>query len=148
MKQLVYAMVFEGQATPTSDSGTALEAATRARSCTITSVVGNDGLAGTIRPAGGADARFESEVVFSSESDFSEAGTISFGDGNRLRFSTVGQGHLGPSADPDLKHGCVMWRIDGGEGQFEGATGLITSNFFVGGTGAVADHHFGVIFVR
>jgi hypothetical protein len=38
-----------------------------------------------------------------------------------------------------------MWRIDGGEGQFAGATGLITSNFFVGADLTVTDHHVGVI---
>ena len=56
--------------------------------------------------------------------------------------------HLGGSADPKLKHGSVMWKIDRGEGQFSGATGLITSNFFVGEKGEVTDHHFGVLFVR
>jgi hypothetical protein len=40
-----------------------------------------------------------------------------------------------------------MWRIESGEGQFAGASGLITSNFFVGAQGEVIDHHFGVIFV-
>jgi hypothetical protein len=38
--------------------------------------------------------------------------------------------------------------VAGGEGQFAGATGLITSNFFVGENGEVTDHHFGVIFVE
>jgi hypothetical protein len=40
-----------------------------------------------------------------------------------------------------------MWRIDSGQGQFEGASGLITSNFTVGDDGEVTDNHFGVIFV-
>ena len=40
-----------------------------------------------------------------------------------------------------------MWRVTGGEGQFAGASGLITSNFFVGDDLAVTDHHFGVLFV-
>ncbi len=65
-----------------------------------------------------------------------------------MHFSTVGEGHLGPSADPQLQHGSVMWKIDRGEGQFEGATGLVTSNFFVGDAGEVTDHHFGVIFLK
>jgi hypothetical protein len=41
-----------------------------------------------------------------------------------------------------------MWRIDGGEGQFAGATGLITSNFFVGEHLEMTDHHLGVLFLR
>ena len=48
-----------------------------------------------------------------------------------------------PSADPTRKHGTVMWRVEGGEGQFAEASGLITSNFFVDEGLGVVDHHFG-----
>jgi hypothetical protein len=41
-----------------------------------------------------------------------------------------------------------MWQVDGGEGQFAGARGLITSNFFVSETGEVTDCHFGLLFVQ
>ena len=40
-----------------------------------------------------------------------------------------------------------MWQVDSGEGQFAGASGLITSNFTVGEAGEVVDHHVGLIFV-
>jgi len=104
---------------------------------------------GTLQQVAGDQATFESEVTFSDESTFLETGTIAFGNnGHRLRFSTVGQGHLGSSADPTLKHGAVSWRVDGGEGQFAGASGLITSNFFVSDSLKVTDNHFGVIFVE
>jgi len=39
----------------------------------------------------------------------------------------------------------IIWRIQNGQGQFEGATGLVTSNFTVGSKGEVTDNHFGVI---
>jgi hypothetical protein len=42
----------------------------------------------------------------------------------------------------------VMWRVEGGEGQFAGANSLITSNFFVGEAREVTDNHFGVIFIE
>jgi hypothetical protein len=42
----------------------------------------------------------------------------------------------------------VMWQVDGGDGQFAGASGLITSNFFVGDGGEVTDHHLGVLFLQ
>jgi hypothetical protein len=93
----------------------------------------------------GADATFESEVTFTSETSFQEIGTITFHDGNRLRFDTICTGYLGASADPSRKHGTVMWRVERGEGQFAGASGLITSNFFVGDDLTITDHHFGVI---
>ena len=38
-----------------------------------------------------------------------------------------------------------MWRIEEGMGQFAGASGLITSNFFVDEGLGVVDHHFGVL---
>jgi hypothetical protein len=74
---------------------------------------------------------------------------ICFSDSNhRLRFSTIGEGFLGKSPDPKVQHGSVMWRVDGGEGQFAGASGIITSNFTLSATGEVTDNHFGVIFVH
>jgi hypothetical protein len=148
MRQVIYAMRFTGRATPANDAGTVLKAATTAPSSVLTSTVGSDGLTGSLQPTDGGTATFESEVTFTSETEFQEIGTITFGAGNVLRFGTVGSGHLGGSADPSLQHGTVMWQVRGGEGQFAGATGLITSNFFVGADLAVTDHHFGVIFVE
>lgn len=146
MTQIVYSMRFSGQAVPAEGSSNVLKAATEAPSCTITSLAGPDGLSSSIEPTAGGTATFESEVMFTGDAAFQERGTITFGtDGHRLQFSTVGQGYLGASADPTLKHGTVMWQVDGGEGQFEGATGLITSNFTVGEAGEVVDHHFGLL---
>ena len=147
MRELIYAMRFTGNAEPVGTAGNVLKAATTAPSTIVTSTVGPDGLAGELRPADGGEAAFASEVTFTSETGFQEVGAIAFGDGNVLRFSTVGSGHLGASADPTRKHGTVMWRVDGGNGQFAGASGFITSNFFVGEDLAVTDHHFGVLFL-
>jgi hypothetical protein len=145
MHEMIYAMRFTGQAEPVGEVGNVLKAATSAPSSTITSTVGADGLTGTLTPTHGQEATFESEVTFTGETNFQEVGTITFGQGNRLTFSTIGSGMLAPSADPSRKHGTVMWRVDQGEGQFAGATGLITSNFFVDDHLAVTDHHFGVL---
>lgn len=148
MRCLTYAMRFTGRATPTSVDGTVLKATTTAPSSTLTATVGPDGLACDLRPAAGGEAAFESEVTFTGETSFQERGTIAFGDAHRLRFSTVGSGYLGASADLTRKHGTVMWRVEGGKGQFAGATGLITSNFFVGENLEITDHHLGVILLR
>jgi hypothetical protein len=125
----------------------------------MTTIMGPNGLRGTLEPAAGSTATFESEVTFiggfdsevttAGEAGFKEAGVITFGEGgHRLRFTTIGQGYIGPSSDADLKHGCVIWQVEGGEGQFEGARGLITSNFTVSTEGEVTDYHMGVIFVE
>jgi hypothetical protein len=149
MGQLIYVMQFKGTAAPVAGSSTMLKAMTTAQSATISTVVGPEGVSGALQPAAGGNAIFESEVTFTGETSFQESGTITFGDhGHRLRFSTVGQGVIGDSADPQLKHGSVIWRVEEGEGQFEGARGLITSNFTVSNAGEVTDNHFGVIFVK
>lgn len=149
MTQILYTMQFKGKAVPANDAGTVLKAATTAPSCTITTIVGAAGVSGNLQPTDGGQASFESQVTFTGETSFQEEGTITFGDSrHRLYFSTVGQGYIGPSADSQLKHGSVIWKVDHGEGQFAGATGLITSNFFVSGTGEVTDNHCGVLFVK
>lgn len=145
MPEIVYAMRFTGQATPASPDGNVLHASTTSPSTVITSRIGDGQLAGVIEATPGGEATFTSKVTFTSETEFLETGTITFGEGNSLHFSTVGSGYLGASADPQRKHGVVAWRIDRGEGQFAGTTGLITSNFFVDSGLGVTDHHFGVL---
>ena len=145
MREITYALRFTGQATPAGPDGNVLHASTSAPSATITSQIGPEGVTGTIAGISGGDASFTSEVTFTSETDFLETGTITFGEGNTLTFSTVGRGCLLPSADPSRKHGTVMWRVEQGTGQFAGATGLITSNFFVDDQLGVVDHHLGVV---
>lgn len=145
MRELIYALRFTGQATPSSPDGQVLAAATTAPSSAITTTMAATGLTGQIEAIAGDVATFASEVTFTDEGVFLESGTIDFGPGDRVRFTTVGHGVLGPSADPARQHGAVLWRVVGGEGQFAGASGLITSNFFVGADLAVTDHHFGVL---
>jgi hypothetical protein len=159
MRQIIYAMQFKGQVTPVGTAASIMKATTTATSCTMTTSVSSEGVLGTLQPSAGGQATFASEVTFvggfessevtsAGEGGFKETGTITFGEGgHRLRFSTIGQGYIGPSPEPNLKQGAVMWQVDGGEGQFEGARGLITSNFTLSAAGEVTDHHFGVIFV-
>jgi len=148
MKQIIYAMLFMGLGGP-GPSPNVLKAATSSTSCTLSTTVGAEGVQGSLQPAGSGKASFESEVTITGETSFVESGTIRFGDGNhRLRFSTVGQGHLGDSPEPKVKSGAVMWRVDGGEGQFAGASGYITSNFTMDDAGRVTDNQFGVIYVK
>ncbi len=66
---------------------------------------------------------------FPGETTFTETGTIASGDDAELDIDTVGEGTLAPSADSELMHGSVIWRITEGRGRFVGASALITSNF-------------------
>jgi hypothetical protein len=149
MRQMIYSMCFTGRAAADAGSPTVLKAVTIGSSNSLVTKIGSDGVSATASQIEGGKAFFESEVSFTGATTFQESGTIRFGDENhRLRFSTVGAGHLANSADPKLKHGSIIWRIDGGEGQFAQSTGLITSNFTVTDAGEVEDHQFGLIFLK
>jgi hypothetical protein len=104
MRQLLYVMQFKGHAAPVSGASNVLKASTTAPSCSIATVVGTDGVQGTLHPTAGGTAAFESQVTFTGETAFQESGSITFGEGgHRLHFSTVGQGYIGPSAEPGLQ---------------------------------------------
>ena len=149
MNQIIYTLQFTGGAAPKAGATGVMKATTSASSASFTTTITPDGVSGAMQTIAGGTATFESEVTLTSESAFLETGTIRFGSGNSaLRFSTVGQGFLGASSNPKLQAGSVIWRVDGGEGQFAGATGLITSNFTLSDKGEVTDNQLGIIFVK
>src|SRR5579871_1549654 len=148
MKHIIYCMQFKGTAAPGAEAGV-LKATTSAISSDIRTIVGDDGVQGKFQATDGGMAYFESEVCIINPASFTESGTITFGEGGHsLKFSTVGQGHLGPTPDSKTMAGTVTWKIDSGEGQFQDASGLITSNFMLAEHGEVTDYHFGVIFLK
>lgn len=146
MRQLLYALQFKGTGGPTEQPNV-LQAATKAPSTRLTSEVTASGIICRLEPATGEPADFTSEVRLTGDTSFTETGSITFGRGNSLSFSTIGEGYLAPSPEEGLLHGSVMWRVETGEGQFAGASGIITSNFTFSSGGEVTDNHFGVIWV-
>src|SRR5216684_8295904 len=139
MKKIIYVLQFRGRASSEGDILTA-------SSCTFTTKLGPDGVNGSFAESDDDIATFESRVTRTGERSFVESGTICFGKScHKLRFSTLGQGYLERSVQPELKHGSVIFRVDGGEGEFANATGMITSNFTESGTGAVVDNQLAVI---
>ena len=149
MEQVIYAMRFTGKAEPVEGESRQLRADTESPSSLVTSVIDDAGVRGEVEEVGGQRACFESKVAMTSASSFQESGSIRFGEnGHLLRFSTLGEGHVAPSPAPGLVHGSVVWRVDGGEGQFAGASGLITSNFTLSDAGEVIDNQFGVIWTK
>ena len=147
MRQVLYAMRFVGRATPSGAVGAAWRITTSAPSAALGAIVGPDGLRGTLTPLPGGEATFASEVTATAAETFLEVGALTIGDGHRLRVTTVGSGYLGPSADPALRQGAVIWRVEEGEGQFAGASGLICANVLLRDDGQVVAHHLGLIFL-
>lgn len=138
MEPLVLTMRFAGQATPPVGEPPELDVRSKTESV---AVEGGEGA--------GIDAvSYATHVTFTSETTFAESGRVDVGsNGDALLISTVGEGYIGPSADPSILHGAVVWRIDGGEGTLQDASGLVTSNFQLRPeTGDVTEYQVAVIF--
>lgn len=153
MRRLIYALQFVRPAGITP-GGEAIVAA----SASITTAITPAGVNGEIETLDQYQtALVEVRVVHNPDKTFTESGTITFGDpaeGNRLHFSSIGVGYIDVYPCPEAPYtaGTVMWKVDQGDGFFDGATGAITSNFLVDGTkpedeGELIAYHFGVIYL-
>jgi hypothetical protein len=141
MQRLTMSVHFHGEAT--QPSGEPPEVDVKSSSASV------DGHVAAGSPPVPRSLAYQTHVTFTGEATFTEAGTISAGDDNaELDIVTVGEGTLGPSADAELMLGSVIWRITRGRGRFEGASGLITSNFLLRpATGEVDERQVGVLFL-
>jgi hypothetical protein len=142
---IVYSLQFRGRIT--SLSSRVLEQRASAPSQVLITTVDANGLAGNVQPGEGKEALLVSRLVLADDGSFDQSGTIEFAAGHVLAFRSVGAARLAPSPDPNLRHGAAIWEVEGGEGQFHGARGRITSNFFMSDTNELTDNHFGLIFV-
>jgi hypothetical protein len=147
VRELVFALRFEGQAGPVAGSATLREASTAAPSQSLWTVIGADGVTAGVEPVAGERAVLESRVERFADGSFVEDGTITYGSAGRITFATVGRGSIGPSPEPGWQHGAVIWTVTAADGRFAGARGLITSNFLVGPGGAVVDHHLARLYL-
>lgn len=86
-------------------------------------------------------------MTFVDDVRFEQTGTIGFSDGSALRFRSIELGVLEPSPDAHLRHGAVVWRIDGGVGPLRGANGKIAANLLVSDTGDLTEHQLGLLFL-
>jgi hypothetical protein len=145
VQQLTYALQWKGQVTPETE--TVFVVHETIKSCSITTVVNSGGITGGFDPAAVADGEFRTRVEVQQDGKFTEAGTIRFGE-HALFVSTKVPGWLEQSPDPQAQHGTVTFEVIGGEGQFDGARGIITSNFSITDDGEVTEHQVGVLYIR
>ena len=147
MRQIGYAMQFKGSAGPEEGKENQLWARTGSTTNALSTALDASGPQLAVEDAPAERASFTSSVFMREDGEFTEDGTIDFGAAGTLRFSTVGTGRMGPSAQDGLTHGGIVWRVDSGTGPLAGATGIVTSNFTVSGAGEVVDNQWGVLFV-
>jgi hypothetical protein len=145
MKPIAYSLQFRGRATAIDPRGLRFRLA--APTSTLATTIGPDGVRAAFEERPGGEATIDAELLL-DEGSFHEAGTIVFGRGNIVRYRSVAAGRLNACPDPNLRHGVVIHEVEGGEGQFAGAEGFITSNFLVSDTGEVTDNQLGLIFIH
>lgn len=145
MRTVTFSMEFRGQSTPLMPG--VISARGTAPSGALLTRIDGEGVHGAFEPTDGAEALLERRLTFLSETTFEDAGTISFGGGNAVRFRSVGLGQFGPSPAPGLRQGTVAWAVDGGAGTLEHAAGRIVSNFLVSDRGELTDRQLGVLFI-
>ena len=123
MRDLVFAMELRGRATPVEGQEATLRVQT------------------SDRGPMGETVTFASEVRLQGNT-FKETGSIDYLGRGKVPFETVGVGYIEPSPLPGVQWGAAIWRITEGEGEFQGATGFITSNFTASADGEAVDGHF------
>ena len=149
MKQINYTLHFRGQASRSADDTGVLRTTGSGTSCTLDTTVRATGVETALHAKPGDLAFMESELRLHGQDAFDGTGVLTFGDDgdHALRFSTLATGHLAPSAAPGVMTGAVSWKIDGGSGNFEGASGVITSAFTLTESGDLSEYHCGLLFV-
>ena len=145
VQHVAFSMQFRGHSTRLSPG--VLTARATAPSSALVTQVDPEGVHSRLEIREGEEAHLECRLTFLDDTRFEEVGTISFGNGNALRFRTASEGTLADAAEPGLRHGTVAWEVDGGAGAFEGATGRIVSNFLLSETGELTDSQLGVLFL-
>lgn len=148
MRQIVYNLHFRGKATPADSGGRVIRETGTAVSSTWTTLITPSGLENAYAAQTGELALIESEVTITGPNLFTERGSITFGDDHRIDFSCFGQGQLMEAGGAGTMSGAVTWKVEGGAGQFDGASGLITSNFTLSDSGEVNDYQVGLLFLK
>jgi hypothetical protein len=146
VQHVAFSMQFRGHSIRLAPG--VLTASATAPSSALVTEISAEGVHGRLETRDGGEAHLECRLTFLDDNRFEEVGTISFGNGNALRFRSAGAGTLAASAEPGLRHGTASWEVDGGAGRFEGATGRIVSNFLLSDTGDLTDNELGVLFLR
>ena len=144
MAPLLYSLQFRGFATAVA--GEVIEVRATALGGALVTMLGDEGLTGGFRADETDEALLQARLVI-VDGTFDVSGRITGGYDNILRYRALGRGRLGRSPDPQLRQGAIACEIVGGDGQFAGATGTVTSNLLLSNSGDLTDTHLGVVFL-
>ncbi|HJP72453.1 MAG TPA: hypothetical protein VJ975_12110 [Candidatus Limnocylindria bacterium] len=142
-KPVTYSLQFRGVASQVAPGVLSLRAS--APGGALRTVLDDEGVRATYEPDAGEEALLEARMVVSEDS-FEAIGSINFGASHAFHFRSHG-GRLAATPDGHLRQGAASGEVEGGIGQFENASGRITSNFFISDTGELTDHQLGLVFI-
>jgi hypothetical protein len=150
MQSILFNMHFRCRTSAAGADSKVFRTTGSATGCIASTTIHQSGMEAHLEPSSGDLAFLESELRITGEGCFEENGTITFGDNNEhaLRFSTMGEGHFTSSLDPQILAGSASFVLEGGEGQFASARGLISSAFTLSASGDRSDFHSGLIFLH
>jgi hypothetical protein len=149
MRKITYAMHFRGRTSLAAEDSNSLRATGSAASCVMSTTIRHSGMETDLKSSEGDLAFLDSNLRLTGPDSFQEEGTITFGGDSEhiLRFSTLGEGHFSAGLEPGTMAGSASWNVEGGEGQFAAARGVITSAFTLSDSGELSDFHCGLIFL-
>ena len=136
MPELRYQLTFAGKVAPDDDMGTQM---------TIEATAPIPAGVDDVLRQNGSSASMSATVETEEYGGFTETGEIRFGAGT-IRYVSRGEGFIEETEEADIQQGCVIRRIDGGSGIFEGATGYIASTFTVDEDANFRDSQSAVVF--
>ncbi len=148
MEPLVFCLHFRGQASRGTDKRNLFRVTASAPSCNIATELSESGISAKIAVLPGDMAFAESELELTGTNSFGGKASLSFGDGpHALELTAAAPGHF-ESAESQTLTGAITWHITGGEGQFAGAKGFVTSVVTLREDGQFVEVQTGVVYLR
>ncbi len=149
MKRIFYTMHFRGQTSPATSDTKLLRTTASATSSVLHTHIREAGIESELQASDGQLAFLELEFHLIGAGSFQGSGAITLGEESEhvLKLATIQAGHVDTTIEPGSMTGTASWKVEGGEGQFATAQGLITSIFTLTGSGEFTDYQLGLLFL-
>jgi hypothetical protein len=148
MRKIFYTMHFRGQTSPATSDTKVLRTTASATSSVLHTHIRDGGIESELQASDGQLAFLEVEFRLTGAGAFQGNGTITLGEESEhvLKLVTTHNGHVDSNIESGLMAGTSSWKVEGGEGQFAAAQGLVTSIFTLTSGGEFTDYQMGVLF--
>ena len=153
MEPIVFCLHFRGQASRGADKRNLFRITASAPSCNFATELSDDGVSGKVSVLPGDMAFSESELELTGSDSFSGHSSLAFGDGpHAIELKAAASGHFestsGSGKPGETITGAITWHVAGGEGQFTGAKGFVTSVLTLREDGEFSEYQTGMIFAQ